>query len=133
LRWQGFCISAWLTVALLAMGLPPVVAPVAREWAALTSGVPEELIGAAERILRQPTPAWLTVYALATQAVSVWFTYFSRSSKVKDHDKFVVFLVICVAALFWLPTIGQWMGSWVCAGWKARKKEEQSRPAKEGG
>ena len=110
LRWRGFRISAWLTVALLAMGLPPVVTPVVREWAALTSGVPEELIGAAERILRQPTPAWLNAYAAATQVVLVWFTYFSRSPRVKDHDKFAVFLVMCILAVFWLSTIGQWIG-----------------------
>jgi hypothetical protein len=32
----------------------------------------------------------------------IWFTYFSRSRVVKDHDKFAVFLMLCGAAVGWV-------------------------------
>lgn len=95
----------WLTVALLGMGLPSILYPVVREWTALTSGVPEELLAAASRIANEPSPWWLTAYLLMTQALLLWFTYFSRSPRVRDNDRFWVFLVMCVAALSWILTI----------------------------
>lgn len=110
LRWHGFRLSAWLTVALLAMGLPPVLYPVAREWTPLTSGDPEMLLGAVHRIFNDPSPWWLTVYAAVTQAALVWFTYFSKSARVKEQDKFWVFVVMCLAAISWLQTIAGWIG-----------------------
>jgi len=110
LRWQKLRLSWWLTLALLAMGLPPVLNPVLREWTALTSGLPEQMLSAAHRIVNEPSPRWLIMYAAVTQAALVWFTYFSRSPRVQDNDKFVVFLVMCLVAISWLQSVGQWAG-----------------------
>jgi len=110
LQWPGFRLSAWLTVALVAMGLPPILNPVAREWTALTSGDPEAVLTAVHRIFNDPSPWWLTAYAVVTEALLVWFTYFSGSARVKDHDKFWVFVVMCFAAISWLQAFAQWAG-----------------------
>jgi len=37
--------------------------------------------------------------SLPLVAFLVWFSYFSKSELVKDHDRFVVFLMLCGAAL----------------------------------
>ena len=114
LRWHGFRISAWLTVALLVMGLPSLIVsfvmPLVDALPRLQGGSPDELLLLAHQILTQPSPAWLNGYALVTQALLAWFTYFSGSPRVKDCDKFAVFVVMCVAALSWLLTIAQWIG-----------------------
>jgi len=114
LRWHGFRISTWLTVVLLIMGLPSLmvsfVVPLVDALPRLQEGSLDEPLRLAHQILTQPSPAWLNIYAMVTQALLLWFTYFSRSPRVKDCDKFAVFVVMCVAALSWLLTIGQWMG-----------------------
>jgi hypothetical protein len=103
-------MSAWLTVALVAMGLPPILYPVAREWTALTSGDPEALLAAVHRIFNDPSPWWLTAYAVLTQVLLVGFTYFSKSARAKEYDKFWVFVVMCLAAISWLQAFAQWAG-----------------------
>ena len=109
LRWHGFRISAWLTVALLVMGLPSLIVsfvmPLVDALPRLQGGSPDELLLLAHQILTQPSPAWLNVYALVTQVLLVWFTYFSGSPHVKEHDKFWVFVAMCFAALGWLQTV----------------------------
>jgi hypothetical protein len=39
------------------------------------------------------------VFWLLLSATLIWFTYFSRSPRVKDSDKFVVFVMFCGAAV----------------------------------
>jgi hypothetical protein len=114
LRWHGFQISAWLTVVLLIIGLPALmvsfVLPIVDALPRLQESSPDELLRLAHQILTRPSPAWLNVYVLVTEALLVWFTYFSGSPRVRDCDKFVVFVVMCVQALSWLGTLGLWVG-----------------------
>jgi hypothetical protein len=110
LRWQKIRLSLWLTVFLLAMGLPSIMLPLVREGPRLVSGSPDEPLRLVHRVLSDPTPPWLIAYALVTQSILIWFTYFSRNAKVKDSDRFVVFLVLCLVAIGWLQTIAGALG-----------------------
>ncbi len=114
LHWQKLRLSLWLTVALLLVGLPSLIVlfvmPLVQALPRLQEGSPDEALRLAHEMVSAASPAWLNVYALLTQAGLVWFTYFSGSRRVKDGDKFVVFLVMCIAAVSWLMTISQWAG-----------------------
>lgn len=44
----------------------------------------------------------------ALQAGLIWFTYFSKSNLVKDHDKFAVFLMFCGAAVGEVILVVRW-------------------------
>jgi hypothetical protein len=110
LRWQPVRLSLWLTLFLLAMGLPSIVLPLVREGPRLVSGSPDEPLRLVHRVLSDPTPPWLIAYALGTQGLLAWFTYFSGNAKVTDSDRFVVFLVLCLAAIGWLQTIAAALG-----------------------
>ena len=45
---------------------------------------------------------------LVLQAALIWFTYFSKSSLVRDHDKFAVFLMFCGAAVGGVILLARW-------------------------
>jgi hypothetical protein len=91
------------------MALPSLLLPLVREGSRLFEGSLEEPLRLAHRMVGEPSPPWLVGYLLATQALLVWFTYFSRSARVKDSDKFAVFLLMCVAAISWFETLAQWL------------------------
>ena len=96
------------------MGMPSLVVlfiqPLTLALPRLVGASPQDLLQWVHATLNAPSPAWLNVYALITQALLVWFTFFSRSPLVKDHDKFWVFIAMCFAVLGWLQTILTWMG-----------------------
>jgi len=104
-------MSAWLTVALTVLGLPWLLVsfamPLMRALPRLQEEGPDEAFHVAHQILNEPSPPWLVAWALVTQALLVSFTYYSGSPHVKEHDKFWVFVVMCLAAVSWLQTIWQ--------------------------
>ena len=107
LRWQKIQLSPWLVAAMLVTGLVPVGYLVGRDWLRLSSGSPEELERFIREITYAPSPA-LIVYALVAQGLLLWFTYFSGSTRVRQSDKFAVFLMLTGSAIGWVLTILRW-------------------------
>jgi hypothetical protein len=106
-------MSAWLTIALTIMGLPWLLVsftmPLMRALPRLQEEGPVAAFRVAHEILNQPSPTWLVAWAVVSQALLVSFTHYSGSPRVREHDKFWVFVVMCFAAVSWLQTIGQWL------------------------
>jgi hypothetical protein len=96
------------------MGMPSFVVlfvkPLMLALPRLVGASPQEVLQIAHEMLNAPSPAWLNAYALVTQGLLVWFSYFSRSPRVKEHDKFWVFVAMCFAAGGWLQTALTWAG-----------------------
>lgn len=63
------------------------------------------------RLLTQPPSHDYLAAAIAATILLIWFTYFSGSRHVKDHDRFAVFLMLCGAAVGWIRLI-------VLFGWR---------------
>jgi len=100
LRRQSIRFSPWLLLYFLLVGVLPFFSAVLLEWRRRGG------------TLAQAYFAWVANYQLPSAAVIsywfagvgllVWFTYFSKNARVKDHDKFVVFLMLCGAVGGWI-------------------------------
>lgn len=96
------------------MGMPSLIVlfiqPLTVALPGLVGASPQDILRWVHQTLNAPSPLWLNLYALATQATLFWFTYFSGSPRVKDHDKFWVFVAMSFAVLGWLQTSLTWIG-----------------------
>jgi hypothetical protein len=52
-----------------------------------------------------PFSVFIIFYSLIATGFLVWITYFSRSPRVKDHDRFAVSLMLCGESVGWVVTI----------------------------
>jgi hypothetical protein len=84
------------------VGFSPLLIAVLFEWR-LRGGAFLEAYAAMVLKYQSPSIAVILYWILATLFL-VWFTYFSRSPRVKDHDKFAVFLMLCGAVVGWMLT-----------------------------
>jgi hypothetical protein len=105
LRWQPIRFSPWLKVSLLVTGLLYVLVPVFLEWQRDGGSFSRAYQTWGQQVTTQPPSLFSILYSLIATGVLVWFTYFSRSPRVKDHDRFAVLLMLCGASVGWVVTI----------------------------
>jgi cell division protein FtsW (lipid II flippase) len=98
LRLQPLNISPWLTTYIFAAFALYLLTLFAPAW----KGTPS-LSQLIERVGEEQTSGKLywqqAVFAAPVWIVFLWFTYYCGSKRVRDSDKFLVFLMFCVAAL----------------------------------
>jgi hypothetical protein len=88
-------MSRWLNVYLMA-SVPIVLIPVFLLEMHHNGG---RFVRAYRTLARQEGSYWLAVILVFVDwAFLVWFTFFMKSKKVTDGDKFVVFIGICAIA-----------------------------------
>jgi len=101
LRWQPIKFSPWLLFYLLFVFISV--------W--LIEGFHEQFLHGGTlsaafsriRFQRPAAPFMLYfVYGGLANLFLLWFTFFSRSPRVKDHDKFAVFLMLSGALVGWI-------------------------------
>jgi len=92
LNWQPIRTSGWLNVYLMASA-PIVLIPAFMLEMHHNGG---HFLQAYRTIARQEGSYWLAVILVFVDwAFLVWFTFFAKSKKVTDGDKFVVFIGSC--------------------------------------
>jgi hypothetical protein len=102
LRWQSIRFSPWLLLYFLLVGVCPFLSAVLLEWR--RRGGPLGQAYFAWVANYQSAAAAVILYWLAGVGFLVWFTYFSKNARVKDHDKFAVFMMLCGAVGGWIVT-----------------------------
>ena len=105
LRWQPIRFSPWLIAYVIATVLPPILVPIFLEWRRQGGEVWRAYETWARSMTSQPPSVFLIFYSLIATGFLVWITYFSRSPRVKDHDRFAVSLMLCGASVGWVVTI----------------------------
>jgi hypothetical protein len=105
LRWQPIRFSPWLILYVIATGLPPLLGPVFLEWRRQGGEFWRAYETWGRRMTTQPPSVFFILYFLIGTGFLVWFTYFSRSPRVKDHDRFAVLLMLCGASVGWVGMI----------------------------
>lgn len=105
LRWQPLRCSPWLGVYLAAALFLPLLAPAFLEWRRDGTEFWQAYETWAHRYDTGALWLFYILYALATAGFLVWFTYFSRSPRVKDADRLFVFLMLCGASVGWIIMI----------------------------
>ena len=99
LRWQAIRFSPWLVAYLVFWSLVAWVLPVLLEWHKVGGSFGQAYWTYSQRMSETgPTP-YLYFSGLAGTVFLTWFTYFSQSLRVKDHDRFAVFLMLCGGVL----------------------------------
>jgi hypothetical protein len=53
----------------------------------------------ARELYSQKRAPLMIAYGLLSELLLIWFTYFSGNYRVRDHDKFSVFLMLCGSAV----------------------------------
>lgn len=105
LRWQPIRFSPWLVLYVIATGLPPLLVPVFLEWSRRGGEFWRAYETWGRRMTTQPPSVFIILYSLIGTGLLVWLTYFSRSPRVKDHDRFAVLLMLCGASVGWVVMI----------------------------
>ena len=104
LHWQPIRFNPWLGVTLLAMWILYMVLSIAPYWTANNWDLMKAFFAPMQAgHTSGPTMIELVLF-LPLAAGLVWFTYFSKSTLVKDHDRFTVFLMLCGAGGGWIVT-----------------------------
>jgi hypothetical protein len=93
LTWQRIQFSPWLVTYLFFMGLCPLFVATIYEWRVRGRGFHEAYFTFFANY-QHPSVA-VILYWVSTTAFLIWFTYFSKNSRVKNHDRFTVFLMLC--------------------------------------
>jgi hypothetical protein len=105
LRWQPIRFSPWLILYVIGTGLPPLLVPIFLEWKRQGEGFWRVYETWGQHMTTQPPSVFIVLYSLIATGILVWLTYFSRSQRVKDHDRFAVLLMLCGASLGWIVMI----------------------------
>ena len=102
LHWQPIRLSAWLWVFLYISALPPIgyLLVVTRRPLSPFSGI--GLSRLAREFYSLPRLPVVIVYSVASQLLLIWFTYFSGSPRVREHDKFSVFMMTAAYVSAWV-------------------------------
>ena len=101
LRWQPIRFSSWLVATVFGWGILYTGLLIAPYWRSNDGDLIKLYFAAVKvRVARGPSAIEVALSVLLTAGL-FWFTYFSKNSRVKDHDKFAVFLMFCGAAAGW--------------------------------
>lgn len=107
LHWQPIRFSPWLMTTVIVVWIFYMVLFVAPYWQASGGDFNRAFVAAMQA--RQAGPRAIEIeLTFAFQAGLIWFTYFSKSNSVKDHDKFAVFLMLCGAAVGGVILLVRW-------------------------
>ncbi len=99
LRLQPLRMSPWLLAWILFEFLAVLLPPICFEWTRNGHDWAKAFLAAGQQRARGVlTPLDIALAGLLTPPF-IWFTYFSNNKRVRDSDKFAVFLMFCGAGL----------------------------------
>ncbi len=99
LRWQKENLSVWLHVYLIVTIIPAALIPILIEQRRLGSDFKTAFVAWVDQLAKRGPTTYDYLLSAAILIFLGWFTYFSNSPRVKDSDKFYVFLLFCISTL----------------------------------
>lgn len=99
LRWQAVTLSPWLLVTILLGWILYLALTVGPYWSQSGGAFLRAYVASTQHHSMYGPSVLEIVLSLLLAAGLIWFTYFSKSPRVRDSDKFVVFLMLCGAAV----------------------------------
>ncbi len=98
LRWQRIEFSPWLMTYIFLTGIP-LFGPVLLALYRNRDENPGTRYVELTRLIDKQPSALSCAYAALITLFLIWFAYYSGNKKVTETDKFVVFLMLCGAAV----------------------------------
>lgn len=99
LRWQKGPASLWLDIYIAAAAIPAMLVPILVEQRRLGSDFKTAFLRWLD-VIATNGPTTYDYLITAVFVISLgWFTYLSDSPRVKERDKFYVFLMFCGGAI----------------------------------
>jgi hypothetical protein len=105
LRWQAVTFSPWLLVTILLGWILYLALTVGPYWSQSGRAFWRAYVASAEHHSMYGLSVLEIVLWLLLTATLIWFTYFAKNPRVKDSDKFAVFLMLNGAAVGWIVLI----------------------------
>jgi len=93
---QPIRFSPWVWIFCVASAMPLVA------YLALSAGLPWSSLSldhVTRELYSQKRAPTMIAYGLLSELLLIWFTYFSGNHRVRDHDKFSVFLLLSGSAV----------------------------------
>jgi len=99
LRWQKERLSLWLHVYLVVTIIPVALIPILIEQHRLGSAFKTAFDAWVDQLAKRGPTTYDYFLSAAILILLGWYTYFSKSPRVKESDKFYVFLLFCIGTL----------------------------------